>query len=451
MRRMLKTLSSVFIILLVASFVFLSSTVTAFAGSYYNNMDEEIENSLTSKYIYLLNMDENQLVYEKGSEERAYPASLTKIMTYIVVAEYIDDLENTMVTIDEDVLKSLENTGSSTAGVKFYEKLSILELLYCLMVPSGNDAAEILADYVGNGDKAAFVNMMNEKAAELGISETTHFANAHGLHDENHYTTAKDVAIMTKYALDLPYFSTVSNTARLFLRTDDEYPLVTTISLIDENNGGKYYYKYARGIKTGTTDEAGYCVVSTATKDEYTYLCVAMNAPCYDSNGEKIDNGSMIDSATLYDWAFENFEIDILLEGNTPVASIPLNYAMNKDSLLLVAEYQYSSLMPVGIDLKKDVIIEKDIPDSVDAPVKEGDIIGKATIKYEGKELKTINLVADESVEKSDLIYWLVTAQGVVTSTWFIAILIGVVILFVGYLVIVQIVSRREEKHAKND
>lgn len=181
-------------------------------------------------------------------------------MTYIVVTEQVDDLDNTMVTINQDLLDELAGTGSSIAGLEDYagEKMSVMELLYCMMVPSGNDAALVLADYVGNGDVSAFVELMNQRAKELGCTNT-HFTNPHGLHDEDHYTTAADMYKITEYAITTPHFTEVTNTTSYYLSLDEdgENPLITTNSLINENEPD-YYYEYARGIKTGTTDEAGF-------------------------------------------------------------------------------------------------------------------------------------------------------------------------------------------------
>ena len=196
-----------------------------------------------SKSVLLVSMDNGQTVYEKEADKKMYPASTTKIMTYIIAYE--------------------NGTGSSTAFLSDHigEKVKAIDLFYSLMVPSGNDAAMVLADYVGNGDIKFFVDKMNAKAAELGCTNT-HFENPDGLHNKNHYTTARDLVKITNYALTLPNFQKISNTVSYTCEGDDT-ALRTTNLLIDGNS--EYYYTYAKGIKTGTTDQAGRCLVTTAS------------------------------------------------------------------------------------------------------------------------------------------------------------------------------------------
>ena len=153
-----------------------------------------------SKGIYMANLDTDTVVYEKDADLRLEPASCTKIMTYIVAVEHISDLEGTKITVSDYIEPTLTGTGSSMAGIITGEELTALQLLNLMMVPSGNDASLVLAEYVGGletgatGEEAVknFVQMMNDKAAELGLSNT-HFNNPHGLHDDEHYTTASDL------------------------------------------------------------------------------------------------------------------------------------------------------------------------------------------------------------------------------------------------------------------
>ena len=188
------------------------SSIPAFAN--YNTV---FENSLKAdkKQIYadtylLVNLDNDTVIFEKNADKRNAPASLTKIITASVVIEKCPDL-NLKIKIDKAPIELLYGTGSSMAGLVPGEELSLKDLLYCLMVRSGNDAANILADYVGNGSIPAFVGMMNDLAKRLGCKDT-HFANPHGLDDPNHYTTARDLIKFTKHALTLPHFEEITST-----------------------------------------------------------------------------------------------------------------------------------------------------------------------------------------------------------------------------------------------
>lgn len=426
----------------LSALIFLSSLMAN--GSISTNAATfEIDFDTNCKSLYLENLDTEIAVYEKEADTRRYPASTTKIMTYIITAEHVEDFENTYVTVKSDILHMLDGTGSSMAGLKENEKVSIYQLLCCLMIHSGNDAALVLADYIGQGDISKFVDMMNDKAKELGC-ENTHFVNPHGLNDPNHYTTAKDMSIMAKYALTLPRFSEITDTVISYCLGDDRY-LLTTNYMIDSSRGGDYYYPYAHGIKTGSTgNDSGYCLVSTAVKNGYTYLCVALGAPYENEKGESYDNGAMIDSKNLYEWAFDNLEIKTIMDKNDLVKEVKLNYAWNKDGIQLVPAISYSTILPDDVNISS---IDKiyDIPESIDAPVKEGDKIGTVTLSYANQKLVTIDLLASETVERSELLTAMDVLNKIITSKWFIISVIAIILLFIAYIIVATVYNKRKK------
>ena len=234
---------------LIMSIVIIAVSVVP-ASAVKNTIDFNTKTDI----LYLVNLDTDTVVYSKNSDKKCYPASTTKIMTYIITTEKVANLEDTKVEIKEDLLNELAGTGSSLSGLDQYvgKKLSVFQLLHCMMISSGNDAALVLADYVGNGDVSAFVKLMNDKAKELGCKDTN-FVNPHGLHDDKQYTTAEDMLKIARYAMTTPYFTDITNTVEYYIDGDDENPLVNTNKMINPNEEG-YYYKYAKGIKTGTTD-----------------------------------------------------------------------------------------------------------------------------------------------------------------------------------------------------
>ncbi len=393
--------------------------------------------------LYLENIDTSTVVYSKEADTRRYPASTTKIMTYIITAEHVNDFKNTYVTIKSSVLHMLDGTGSSVAGLEAKEKLSVYQLLNCLMIPSGNDAALVLADYIGEGDIDKFVQMMNDKAKALGCTNT-HFANPHGLNDPNHYTTVRDMATITKYALTLPEFIDITDTVTSDCLGEDRY-LVTTNYMIDPVRGGDYYYDYAKGIKTGSTgNDSGYCLVSTATRGGYSYLCVAYGAPYENEDGENYDNGAMIDSKNLYEWAFSNLSIKTIIEKNDLVKEIDLQFAWNKDKLQLSPANSYSTILPDDVAISS---IDKTfhIPDSIEAPVKEGEKVGTVTLSYANNELVTIDLVASETVDRSELLSAIDAIKNVITSKWFIISVAVIVILVIIYIIVVAVYRRKKK------
>ena len=429
------------IALLMCCALLLSVMLTISLPVYAAEFKIDFETNCTA--LYLENIDTETVVYQKNADERRYPASTTKIMTYIITAENVKDLKNTMVTVKSSILHLLDGTGSSVAGLKEGEKLSVYQLLNCLMIPSGNDAALVLADFVGKGDISKFVEMMNRKAADLGCNNT-HFVNPHGLNDPEHYTTVSDMALIAKYALTLPEFVDITDTATSDVLGDDRY-LVTTNSMIDPVRGGDLYYPYAKGIKTGSTgNDSGYCLVSTASKGGYTYLCVAYGAPYEDEHGEYYENGAMLDSIHLYDWAFDNLSIKTIINKNDLVKEIRLSYAWNKDTIQLSPAGSFSTILPDDVEISS---IDKKfhLPESIDAPVKEGDVVGSVTLSYLSQELCTIDLVASETVDRSELISAIEAIKHIVTSKWFIIAFIVIALFAIIYLIIFLILRKKKK------
>ncbi len=433
---MKKTLRVLLSLILLGNFL---STTYASAASF--NID--FETSCDS--ISLMNLDTDSIVYEKNPDKRRSPASITKIMTYIIVTQNVNDLEGTKVTATKETIDELLGTDSSVANIKAGDEFSVYQLLHGMMIASGNDAALILANYIGNGNTSTFVDMMNEKAYDLGC-ENTHFVNPHGLYDPNHYTTTNDMLKITKYALTMPYFSEITNKTVSYILGDD-LPLVTTNRLIDPINGGSYYYRYAKGIKTGHLDEAGYCLASSAVRGGYTYLCIAMGAPINSENDNDI-NGAMIDSKTLYMWAFKNLEIKTVLSEKQPIGETNLKYAYKKDKLMLQPAKDLSAILPVDVDVSS-VQIVKDYPQEVEAPIHEGQKIGTATVYYANNPISTIDVVSGETVQRNQLIYAIALLNTIVTSKIFIALVIILILLFAAYAFLVAMQNKQKKEKMK--
>jgi len=255
---------------------------------------------------------------------------------------------------------------------------------------------------------------------------------------------------MTKYALTLPKFAEITNTVTYYVE-DDPYPLVTTNYMIDPNRGGEYYYQFAKGIKTGTTDEAGRCLVTMGSADGYTYLGVFLKAP-YDP--ENPEYGTMLDAADMFRWSLTQLELSEVASENTPICQQKINLAWSKDSIQLVPEGNVNSIVPKEIS-DTDIKIETEIPDSVDAPIKEGDIIGKATVYYVGdkadgkQKIATMNLVASETVERSGILYVLSVVRSIIFSKWFVVAIIAIIVLLVIYVIFSAMVKRKSRRRKR--
>ena len=356
-------------------------------------------------------------------------------MTFIITAENVSDLENTSVTIKQDIISGLD-LESTVMGLSSHigEKVSVKDLLYGLMLPSGNDAALVLADYVGGGI-SGFVEKMNAKAVELGC-KNTHFANPHGLYDTNHYSTAHDMALIAKHAMKIKGFMDICNT--VYYTPDGFKTLHNTNYMLDsEAEGGQYYYQYTKGIKTGYLDEAGKCLVTSSDKNGDKYLCVCLGAAF--SYAENV-NYAMKDSAKLYDWAYKNLGVQTIYGTADSLASVDVKYVRNGKTLEAVPEKEISAFLPNNYD-KKKLKVEINCPEQVDAPVTQGDVLGTVSVKYEDLDLGLTNLVAAEDVERD-----ISPLEVFVTEHMQLIIIVSAVLVLIIVLLIVLISVRRKAR-----
>ena len=398
-------------------------------------VDYKFNADTVSDEVYLENLNAGAVVYEKNSNKRSYPASTTKIMTFIITAENVSDLENTSVTIKQDIISGLD-LESTVMGLSSHigEKVSVKDLLYGLMLPSGNDAALVLADYVGGGI-SGFVEKMNAKAAELGC-KNTHFANPHGLYDTNRYSTAHDMALIAKHAMKIKGFMDICNT--VYYTPDGFKTLHNTNYMLDsEAEGGQYYYQYTKGIKTGYLDEAGKCLVTSSDKNGDKYLCVCLGAAF--SYAENV-NYAMKDSAKLYDWAYKNLGVQTLYSPSNSLASVDVKYVRNVKTLEAVPEKEISAFLPNNYD-KKKLKVEINCPEQVDAPVAQGDMLGTVSVKYEDLDLGVTNLVAAEDVERD-----ISPLEVFITEHMQLVIIVSAVLVLIIVLLIVLISVRRKAR-----
>ena len=343
----------------------------------------------------LINLDDASfpVIAEKNKNKKKYPASLTKIVTAIVTINNVKDL-SAKTKVSKAALLALANTGAQVAGLEEGEELSIEELLYLTMIHSACDACQVLGEYVG-GTVDNFVTMMNDWAKSIGC-ENTNFVNPDGLHDDNHYTTAADMALITLEALKNETFVKISTTQSMQYK---KYTFIHTNYMLDRFHV-TYYYEYAEGIKTGSTTEAGYCVITKASKDGYNYLAVVMDSPIKKLKG--IDTKcSFIDAKTLFDWAFDSLKYSTVIRKNDLVTEIPVNNGKDADSIGLVAKEDITTLVPSSLDSSAVIVKPIDPPESLNAPITKGDAVCKAEIIYANKVIARANLVASKTVELS--------------------------------------------------
>ncbi|HOO25699.1 MAG TPA: D-alanyl-D-alanine carboxypeptidase family protein [Clostridiales bacterium] len=366
-----------------------------------------LEKEKTYSEILLLASDlgEGTIIFEKNANLKTQPASLAKIVVASIVLERCHNLDE-LVEAPAYAIDDLIGTNSSNVGIKRGEKLSVKDLLYCLLVASANDAANVLAHHV-SGNLEDFVELMNEYVNSIGCKDT-HFKNVHGLDAEGQHTTARDVLIFTKAASKYPIFEEITSTAKYTVpasNLSNARPLNTTVMLM--NKGIKdYYYEYAKGIKTGTTKGAGHCVVSKASKDGYTYIAIVMQAPMLNIDDDApLENCAFIDTKTMYKWVFEHIRLRTVVSEGQVMGEVGVRLSRQSDFVHLVPREEYRALMPLddGKDSVLIKLIEDSLPEgrSVNAPVKKGDFLGRASVLYADEEVARIDLVAANDVKLS--------------------------------------------------
>ena len=406
-----------------------------------------------SDIVLLVNTDNETVILDKNADKRSAPASLTKIVTCMLVLENCPDL-SVQVTCKRECLNGLYAMNAATAGIVAGESLSIENLLYCLMLPSAADAANILADYVG-GSIDNFVVMMNDFVAKLGCKDTK-FVNAHGLDTEpNGYTTANDLYKITKYALTNPTFKEITSTSRYDIAPTEKYPYTRYLHNTNKMmNAGipDYYHKSVSGVKTGTTEKAGRCVITTASQNGYNYMLIVMGAPQYDIDGDNVEeNVAFTESKKIYNWAFENIELTKITNTTDVVTVVDVKYNSKIDHLRLLPAKELSALVPLGTESGSLIIrpIESETPKVVKAPIKKGDVLGKAEILYGENVVATVDLVAAEDIELNFFLLILGTIKDIFSTTIFkILFAIGAVLLIIYILLIIRknrIIAKRKK------
>lgn len=431
---MRKTLS-IFLAILTL-FISISACFSSYGATYTPDVE------LYSDAYMLINLDDDSYptVVEYNADEKMYPASLTKIATAMVVLNNVDDLQ-AEVEVTSSAYNILLGTGAQVAGLEVGDVATVEDLLYLTMVHSACDATEVLAEYVG-GTRENFIQMMNDYAESLGCTGTN-FVNPDGLHDDDHYTTARDMSLMTLDAIQNETFLKIATTLTYEYNGTNYYHT----NLMLRSGYVSYYYEYAEGIKTGSTDEAGYCVVTKASKDGYNYLAIVMGAPLIDYNDDGyIEKCSFIDAASLFEWAFSSLKYSTLIEANEIVEEIAVENGKDADSVQLVAAEDVTVIVPSSLD-KSTLIVEiEDKPESISAPITEGDYVCTANIIYGDQVVATVELVAGSSVELSTFLTVINAVKDFFSLT---AVKIAVLVVVVAIVVYILLVIRNARKKKK--
>ena len=425
---MLKKIFSVFLI--ICLILVPSLTVSAY---------EPLGVEITAKSALLVSLDTGETIYEKNADQKVYPASITKIMTTLLILENDKFDPNAKIAMTEEALKLISGTGSSVSLLNAGDEITQLDLVYMVLMSSYGDCSLLAAIYYG-GSVENFVDMMNTRASELGL-ENTHYENPIGLHSEQNYTTARDTYKLTAFALQNEIFKEVCESTRhtvTVLNTSTERVLSTTNLLQDSTTN--YYYQYAKGVKTGYTDEAGRCLVSTASYNGYNYICLVFGCP---SSEKK----HFTESKELYRWVFNNFEFKKVADSENPITEIGVDLSLDTDFVSLYIEKSFISVLPKDADDSTISVVPNTADKTVDAPIKKGDVLGTADIIYAEQVIGTVNLVANEDIERSAMLTVLRSVKNFFTSSYmkivYILILIAIIVFIIA---IIKMNSKKSKK-----
>lgn len=360
-----------------------------------------------AKAALLIDPETEEILLARDIHERRYPASLTKIMTCLLVLESIENGDvtlDTVMTASQTAIDAVPDD-ASTANIQPGEQLTVENLLYCTMLSSANEGCNVLAEGL-NGSIAAFVERMNDKAAALGC-EDTHFVNPNGLPDVEHYTTAWDLYLITKEARTYEAFMPLVNTIYYEVpatNLSDARKLYTTNYLLSSYRTDYYIYKYAAGIKTGSTNDAGFCLISSATRDGRSLLSVVLGAERITlEDGTRVTQ-SFTETRKMFEWGFDNFTRQTLLSQGELVAEVPVELSQQQNSVKVCPANPVERLLPNDVAVEDVERKIEYISESVDAPVAKGQVLGTITLQYGGIVYAVEDLLADEDVSASRIL-----------------------------------------------
>ncbi|MBO5035182.1 MAG: D-alanyl-D-alanine carboxypeptidase [Oscillospiraceae bacterium] len=395
--------------------------------------------TITAESAILVEAGTGEVLFEKDPDARRYPASITKVMTGLLVVEAIErgDLAmDDVITLGSDIYTGIGVSGS-TAGLQEGEMLTVRDLLNAALIPSANEACNALATAVA-GSISAFVDRMNERAAELGMTNT-HFVNPHGYHDDDHYTTARDISVMCVEAMSHTDFREIVSSGTYTIPPtnlhDRERVLKDTNALVDDSKISGYRYQYAIGIKTGFTTPAGYCLASAAEKNHRMLIGVLLGGKYWiSSDNTVIQDNYFTESRRLLEYGFNNFSSKTVLDTIEPIGTVPVTLCKEQDYITVLPAQSITATLPNDLD---PALFQRDVtlPDSLQAPIEKGQVLGTISISYEGRDFGTVDLVATTSLERSQFLYVLDRIAWALSFLW-VKLLLLVVVLLILLLVL---------------
>lgn len=388
---------------------------------------------------YLYNFENDQVLFEYDADERVYPASTVKIMTGIVAFETFEGRLDSKITVTAAMLSEVSGN-----KIGFYEGevVTVEQMLNCMLINSANDAAIILA-HACAGDTETFVNMMNDKAVEIG-AYSTYYTNPTGMHSSAMVTTARDTAAIAKYAYGIPGFIEITSTPKYVMEETnrcDFRNIYNRNCMISKYYSVDYFYKGAVGMNAGATLQGGYalCAVAEDAEDNLTYLAVVLGA-----EGDDETYYNYINAERMLDWAFMSYGYEKVLTTSQMICEIDVNLSSTLDYVTLVPEREISVYLPASVDLKKDIRYSYNTyEDTLDAPVEAGQEAGTITVIYGDEILGSCALITTSSITRSEFLYFLDRVGDFTGSRFFKATVVSAVVLSIAYVFIKASIRER--------
>ncbi len=339
---------------------------------------------LDARGAILMDPQTGEVLWEKNSHQRYYPASMTKLMTMVVA---MDMVAGGQARLDEPVQVSerAESFGGTEVFLAVGETFPLEQMLIAVAVASANDASVAIAEHLA-GSEEAYVAMMNAKAKELGL-KNTHFVNCHGFHDDQHYTSSYDMAVIARYALKYPKIREWTAIKQYTFRKEP-------LTILDTTNKMLYWYPGTDGFKTGFTDAAGLNLVSTVEREGLRFIAVVM--------GVETPRGNFTDSMKLYNWAYKQWAFQQLYAPGQVVTSIPVGKGQ-VDAVKAITAAKVGARVSRLRGQAEQVAARLDLPPLLNAPIKEGQKIGRVTVLRNGQEIDHIDLVTGTAVPRASL------------------------------------------------
>lgn len=421
-------------------------TPTAWAA---NSTSEIISKmNVDAKAALLVNLDTDAVLYDQDGDKTVYPASLTKVMTALVVLRHIEAGDLSMddkVTAQEDSWDGLEWDASSQ-NIRPGETMSVEDLMQCMLVASASEAANILAQEV-SGTVADFVDEMNEVAVEIGCTDTN-FENPSGMPDEKQVSTCYDLYRMGKEAMNYSQFRDIVQMDECYIdatNMSERRHFFNTNALLTNYRYLGYTYSECIGIKTGSTEAAGYCLMSAAERDGKTLLAVVMGCDNPTKADGTVERKQFSESSRLLQWGFDNFTTLDIVDDTITYGSVQVNLSTEADHVSVEADSNITAELPKDITpdhFERNITLMKE----VNAPVKKGQVLGTLTLTLDGEEYGSVNLVAINDVEASMLLVRKDQIQRLL-SHWYVKALLVLVAVLVLFLVLRLTVFRGRRRY----